>query len=89
MAAVFIEHSAGRIGAMQTAVDSGDLPNVVVGAHTLKGSARQLGLTDMADACLAVELAGREGDAAAARARTAAVHEAYTAAVEWLRAETA
>ena len=89
MAAVFIEHSAGRIGAMQTAIDSGDLQNAVIAAHTLKGSARQLGLATMADACLAVELAGKEGDAAAAKLRAAAVHEAYTAAAEWLRAETA
>ena len=89
MAAVFIEHSAGRIGAMQTAIDAGDLPNAVIAAHTLKGSARQLGLTAMAEACLEVERACKAGDSATANTRAAAVHETYTAAAEWLRAETA
>ncbi len=89
MVAVFIEHSAGRISAMQTAIDLGDLTGATVAAHTLKGSARQLGLTAMAEACQSVEFATKQGDATRAQTLTAAVHESYAAAVEALKVEAA
>ncbi len=89
MAAVFIEYSAGRVDALQGALDAGNLPDAAGAAHTLKGSARQLGLTAMAEACFAVEQASKQGDAAAARTLAAAVHETYTTAVNWLRSATA
>jgi len=85
MATVFIEHSASKIDALKTAIELGDLPGAAGAAHTLKGSARQLGLNAMADACLAVEQASKQGDAASARMLAAAVHETYTAAAEWLK----
>jgi HPt (histidine-containing phosphotransfer) domain-containing protein len=89
MVAVFSEHSAERIRLLQEAADRGDLKSVAESAHTLKGSARQLGLTEMADACLAVELAAKRGDPEATQTLAAAVHETYTTAAEWLEAATA
>lgn len=89
MVSVFIDHSAGRIDALRSALDAGDLHGAAGAAHTLKGSSRQLGLSEMADACLALEQACMSGDAAAAQTLAAAVHDSYTAAVEQLRAATA
>ena len=89
MAVVFIEYSGERIGALQAAVESGNLTTVAEAAHSLKGSSRQLGLTEMADACLAVEQAAKQGDLTAAQTLAAAVHETYTAAAEWLKTATA
>ncbi|MHB8838950.1 MAG: Hpt domain-containing protein [Gemmatimonadaceae bacterium] len=89
MAGVFIEHSAGRVTALQDALDADDAPGAAAVAHTLKGSSRQLGLSELADACLDVEQACKRGDVAAARTLAAAVHETYTAAAALLRAATA
>lgn len=89
MASVFIEHSAGRIAALREALQTGNMQGVAEAAHTLKGSARQLGLSDFADACLAIEQAAKQGDAAAAQTLMAAVHETYTAATALLRSATA
>ncbi len=88
MVAVFVEHSAGRIAALQSALDGGDLPGAAAAAHTVKGSSRQLGLTALADACLALEQACKGGDNAAAKTLAAAVHESYAAAAELLREAT-
>jgi HPt (histidine-containing phosphotransfer) domain-containing protein len=89
MATVFIEHSAGRVSALQAALAADDVTAAAEAAHTLKGSSRQLGLLALADACLLVEQASKQGDAATARSHMAAVHTTYTAATELLRAATA
>ncbi len=89
MVSVFIEYSAGRVQALQTAADSGNLTGVAEAAHSLKGSSRQLGLTAMADACLAAEHAAKQGDGVTTQTLAAAVHEEYTAAAQWLRDATA
>lgn len=89
MASVFVEHSAGRVAALQGALDAGDASGAAEAAHTLKGSSRQLGLTALADVCLEVEQACKRGDVATARTFVAAVHEQYTAAAALLRLATA
>jgi HPt (histidine-containing phosphotransfer) domain-containing protein len=89
MASVFVEHSAGRVSALQGALDTGDAQTAAEAAHTLKGSSRQLGLAALADACLAVEQAAKQGDIASAKTLVAAVHETYTAATVTLRDATA
>lgn len=89
MVSIFIDHSAGRIDALRSALDAGDLDGVAGAAHTLKGSSRQLGLSEMADACLALEQACKAGNASAAQALAAAVHVSYTAAADLLREATA
>jgi HPt (histidine-containing phosphotransfer) domain-containing protein len=85
MIAVFIEHSDGRMRALLDAINAGDAHGAAEAAHALKGSSRQLGLNDLADACGAVEQAGKAGDAATAKTLTAAVQQSYTTAVAWLR----
>lgn len=89
MVKVFVDHSNDRVRALQEAVAAGDLATAGAVAHTLKGSARQLGLVDMGNACVAVEQASKQGDAAATQLHTAAVHTQYTTAVEWLHSATA
>ena len=89
MVSIFIDHSAGRIDALRSALDAGDLDGAAGAAHTLKGSSRQLGLTEMAEACLTLEQACKRGDAPASQTLAAAVHESYTAAAALLREATA
>ncbi len=89
MVSIFIDHSAGRIDALRSALDAGDLDGAAGAAHTLKGSSRQLGLTEMAEACLALEQACKGGDASASQTLATAVHESYAAAAALLRDATA
>ena len=89
MVVVFVQHSRDRMDALQAAAASGDLVVAAAAAHTLKGSARQLGLVDMGNACAAVEEASKHGDAATTRSETAVVHTQYTTAVAWLTSATA
>jgi HPt (histidine-containing phosphotransfer) domain-containing protein len=89
MVKVFVDHSNDRVLALHEAAAAGDLATAGAVAHTLKGSARQLGLVDMGNACVAVEQASKQGDAAATQLLTAAVHMQFTTAVEWLNSVTA
>mgnify|MGYP001593011453 FL=1 len=89
MVKVFVDHSRDRVPALQAAAAAGDLVTAGSVAHTLKGSARQLGLVGMGNACVDVEQASKQGDAAATQLHTAAVHAQYTTAVEWLNSATA
>jgi len=89
MVIVFVDYSRDRVQALEAASAAGDLLAAAAAAHTLKGSARQLGLLAMGEACVAVEQASKAGDAAAAQLHTAAVHTEYTTAVEWLTSATA
>ena len=89
MVVVFVQHSRDRMDALQGAAAAGDLVGAAAAAHALKGSARQLGLVAMGNACLAVEEACKRGDAATTQTKTAAVHLQYTTAVEWLTSATA
>lgn len=89
MVSVFIEYSAGRVRALESAIAIGDLTATAEAAHALKGSSRQLGLTAMADACQAVEMASKKGELDASRALVPTVIETYNAAALTLRAATA
>lgn len=89
MVAVFVDYSRDRVQALQVAAVAGDLAAAAAAAHTLKGSARQLGLIAMGNACVAVEEASKQGDVAAARSHTADVQTQFTTAVEWLTSATA
>lgn len=89
MVVVFVQHSRDRMDSLQGSAAAGDLVGAAAAAHTLKGSARQLGLIAMGNACAAVEEACKRGDVPAAQTQTAAVHVQYTTAVEWLTSATA
>ncbi len=84
MVGVFVEHSRGRVEALDAAAAGGDFVAAAAAAHTLKGSARQLALGVLADACLATEQTAKTGNLAGTQANAAAVHAAYTTAAEWL-----
>jgi HPt (histidine-containing phosphotransfer) domain-containing protein len=86
MVSVFVEYSTGRVTALKAAVDSGDLTGAAEAAHALKGSSRQLGLNEMADACAAVEAAAKRGDLDTSRAAAPTVVETYHQAATALRA---
>lgn len=89
MAAVFVQHSGDRVQALETAATSGDFVVAAAAAHALKGSARQLGMVVMGDACVAAEQAAKAGDTAGLQLKAAAVHAEYTTAADWLAQLTA
>ena len=89
MAAVFVQHSGDRVKALESAAADGDFVAAAAAAHALKGSARQLGMTVMGDACLAAEQAAKAGDAAGLQLKAAAVHASYMTAADWLAQLTA
>jgi len=89
MAAVFVQHSGDRVLALETSTTAGDFVAAAAAAHALKGSARQLGMTAMGDACVAAEQAAKAGDAATLQLKAAAVHTEYTTAADWLAQLTA
>ena len=89
MAAVFVQHSGDRVQALETAATSGDVVAAAAAAHALKGSARQLGMIVMGDACVAAEQAAKAGDTAGLQLKAAAVHAEYTTAADWLAQLTA
>lgn len=89
MVSVFIEYSAGRVKALDAAAEAGDLHAMAEAAHALKGSSRQLGLAAMADACLTVETAAKQGNLGTARAMAPSVSHTYQIAAQVLQAAIA
>ncbi len=57
-------------------LEQGDLDNVVITAHRMKGSSRMVGAVFLAKACAALERAAADGDPAGARAARTALDEA-------------
>ncbi|QEH36380.1 Signal transduction histidine-protein kinase BarA [Aquisphaera giovannonii] len=62
----FLDSAPGCLEALEEAVRSGDAPAAASHAHSLKGISATVGADELAAACLAVEEAGRRGEAAAA-----------------------
>ena len=55
--ALFQSDTQSRIGMLREAVESGDRPRARSQAHSLKGSALQVGATALAESCREMELA--------------------------------
>ena len=56
----FVTQTDGILGAFETAYEQRDAEQVLFQAHKFKSSARTVGANDLADLCLALEIAGRD-----------------------------
>jgi PAS domain S-box-containing protein len=66
MAAMFLDECPKLMAAIDAAIAGGDAPELRRAAHTLKGSAQVVGACAAAQAALALEIIGREGQLQAA-----------------------
>ncbi|MEN8258362.1 MAG: Hpt domain-containing protein [Thermodesulfobacteriota bacterium] len=60
----FVENNKEKALAMLDALARGDLPGLIMLAHTLKGAAANIGAASLEQNCLAVEMASKEGKGA-------------------------
>jgi two-component system, cell cycle response regulator DivK len=89
LAAIYLDDMPLRIATAQTAMRVGDAAMLAKAAHSMKSSSAQLGATDLAALCEAVEDAAERGDIATARTHFTALEAAYAAFAGWLSARTA
>ena len=61
---LFLKDAQPRLDKMDAAAATGDLPALGAAAHTLKGSASNLGARRLASLCAALEKQARAGEAA-------------------------
>jgi HPt (histidine-containing phosphotransfer) domain-containing protein len=59
---VFLDDVPKQMGALEEALDTGDVKTVQFQTHTLKGSAGHVGATSMQDVVIKMEKAAKEGD---------------------------
>ena len=84
LAAIYLDEMPRRIATARTALHEGDAEILGEAAHGMRSSSAQLGATELASACEAVELAAERGDVAAAAERLMAVEARYAEFAEWL-----
>jgi PAS domain S-box-containing protein len=89
LVASFLAEAPGRLAAVEEAVRAGDGERIRQAAHAYKSSATQLGARALAEALQALELAGRNGDLAAAGGLAGAVRREHEGACAFLAAATA
>lgn len=75
----FISDSEGKISHLKVILDSGDGDEIRRLTHSLRGSSRNIGASELADACGRLEIAGREGTAVDATQAFLAIKTAYEA----------
>jgi HPt (histidine-containing phosphotransfer) domain-containing protein len=73
----FIERTEQQIGEIPVCAERGDWETALRGAHTIKGSARNLGGKDLGDAAMGWEESCRQRDMAAVKVRGVETAEAF------------
>ena len=84
---LFFRDAEPRLKQMEAAATAGDMPKVAAAAHTLKGSASNLGARRLSALCAALEKQGKAGDASGACETMAEVVPAFAAVREILLKE--
>ena len=84
LAAIYLDEMPRRIATARTALHEGDADILGVAAHGMRSSSAQLGATELASACEAMELAAERGDVVAAAERLMAVEARYEEFADWL-----
>ena len=84
LAAIYLDEMPRRIATARTALHEGDAEILGDAAHGMRSSSAQLGATELASACEAVEIAAERGDVAAAAERLMAVEARYAEFAGWL-----
>ena len=88
LAAIYLDEMPRRIAAARTALREGDAEILGDAAHSMRSSSAQLGATDLASACEALETAAERGDVVAAADRLMAIDARYVEFADWLVAQT-
>ncbi len=81
----FLETNSPTLEEIHSAHDESDLPAVSKLAHKLKSAARTIGANALADCCLALEMAGKEGDEAALNEAMPQLRGLYAQAEKWIQ----
>ncbi len=74
---IYTEDLTTRIAGLRRAVAEGDLNAVAEIGHSIKGSSANLSLSPLRDRAAAIELAGRDGDAARAMANLVGLEKEF------------
>jgi len=83
----FLDDAPNRLTAIDGAVAAGDVPEVGRAAHSYKSAAGAIGARRLAEALRALEMAGKEGNAAAITPLVADVRSAHDAVLAYLTPE--
>lgn len=89
MFGVFLEEEPKRLADVRTALTQGDAERLRFLVHSLKGAAAALGAERLRDCCLALELAAKEGNLAAAPQRLAELEAEMERVFAFMRAHQA
>ena len=84
---LFFKDAQPRLHLMESAIAAGDLPGVVAAAHTLKGSASNLGARRLASLCATLEKQGKAQEGAKASKTLAEVKSEFAKVRDLLNAE--
>lgn len=80
----FLETSTPTVEQIATAFHNGDLSAVGTLAHKLKSAARTVGANNLADCCLALEMAGKAGDANKVGEQMALLPDLFQSVRKWI-----
>jgi HPt (histidine-containing phosphotransfer) domain-containing protein len=72
---LFIETSLSDLNQIQSAIDEGDAQKVAMAAHSIKGAAANLGLTEIFEMAKRIEMNGRENKLDGAEGTAVAIEE--------------
>ncbi len=89
LAGIFLEDTPGRLAGIRASLEADDAPGVERDAHTLKGSAGNMGATRMSRLAAALQDAGSSGDLSRAPGRLALLEAEYGRVRSELEAEVA
>jgi PAS domain S-box-containing protein len=80
----FLNTSTPTVEQIQNAIEENNLTELAGQAHKLKSSARTVGANELADCCLELEMAGKEGDALAAAQQRERLTDLYSRISQWI-----
>lgn len=80
----FVETSVPTVERLATAFHNGDLSAVSEQAHKLKSAARTIGANNLADCCVALELAGKEGDTNQVEEQMSLLPDLFQSVRDWI-----
>lgn len=84
LAAIYLDEMPRRMATARTALREGDAEILGEAAHGMRSSSAQLGATELASACEAVETAAERGDVSAAAESLMTVEVRYAEFAGWL-----
>ncbi len=80
-----MERCRGLLPQLDKAIQTGDGPEILRTAHTLKGAARGVTARPLAETALQIEMVGRSGDLSAASTLFQELLVAYDELIQWIR----